>query len=221
MKTWKILGLGLVLPGLLNPGASVAIAQTPEQTAAAKGILAKAPAAELASRAAQLVSNAPAREKAAVAAAVGQAVVAINPDLASAAVVEGSRRRAGGCGGRGGQAARFGPGHRRHGRKRARCQSERRAHGGDCRSASAGRKDRGCLFAGETHLCARLGAVAFFPRARGRVRKKGGPLKSCPSGFPTLSQGQLNASFKTWLVSADSCGGPVGGGHRRQGCRCE
>jgi len=86
MKTGNIFGRATLLAELIMLSAGVLIAQTPEQIAAAKEILAKTPAAELASRAAQLVVNAPATEKAAVASAVGQAVASINPDLASAAV---------------------------------------------------------------------------------------------------------------------------------------
>ena len=84
MKTWNIFGLAALLPGLLS--ASVATAQTAEQILAARDILAKVPAAELAGRAAQLVANAPPKEKAAVAAAVAQSVASLNPDVASAAV---------------------------------------------------------------------------------------------------------------------------------------
>src|SRR5882724_5806567 len=86
MKTGNIFGRATLLAELIMLSAGVLIAQTPDQIAAAKEILAKTPAAELASRAAQLVVNAPATEKAAVASAVGQAVASINPDLASAAV---------------------------------------------------------------------------------------------------------------------------------------
>ena len=84
MKTWNIFGLAALLPGLLS--ASVATAQTAEQILAARDILAKVPAAELAGRAAQLVANAPPKEKAAVASAVAQVVASLNPDVASAAV---------------------------------------------------------------------------------------------------------------------------------------
>lgn len=80
------MGMTILWAGLwaLNPG--VGVAQTAEQVAAAKDILAKVPAAELASRGAQLVADAPPKEKAAVASAVGQAVASTRPELASAVV---------------------------------------------------------------------------------------------------------------------------------------
>ena len=86
MKTRNVSSVAALLGGLFAFSANVAVAQTAEQISAAKGILTKVPAAELASQAAQLVVNAPGKEKAAVASAVGQAVASINPDLASAAV---------------------------------------------------------------------------------------------------------------------------------------
>ena len=86
MKTGNIFGVATVLAGLSMWNARVLMAQTPEQILAAKDILTKTPAAELASRAAQLVVDAPASEKAAVASAVAQAIASINPDLTSAAV---------------------------------------------------------------------------------------------------------------------------------------
>jgi hypothetical protein len=72
--------------GLIGLAWTSASAQTADQVAAARDILAKVPAAELASRSAQLVADAPIKERAPVAAAVGQAVAKLNPDLASAAV---------------------------------------------------------------------------------------------------------------------------------------
>jgi hypothetical protein len=72
--------------GLLGLAWTSVSAQTADQVAAARDILAKVPTAELASRSAQLVADSPPKERAPVAAAVGQAVGRLNPGLASAAV---------------------------------------------------------------------------------------------------------------------------------------
>jgi len=81
-----------LLAGFFCLSAHVVFAQTAAQIEAAKDILAKVPAAELASKSAELVANAPAKERAAVASAVAQVVVSINPDVASATVVAISLR---------------------------------------------------------------------------------------------------------------------------------
>jgi hypothetical protein len=84
-KPKSIVGSQL-MAGFLYLSAQVGIAQTTAQIEAAKDILAKVPAAELASRSAELVANAPAKERAAVASAAAQAVATFKPDLASATV---------------------------------------------------------------------------------------------------------------------------------------
>src|SRR6266513_6458385 len=81
-----------LLVGVFCLSAQVVFAQTAAQIEAAKDLLAKVPAAELASKSAELVANAPAKERAAVASATAQAVAAINPDVASATVVAISLR---------------------------------------------------------------------------------------------------------------------------------
>ena len=55
-----------LLAGVFCLGARVVFAQTAAQIEAAKDILAKVPAAELASKSAELVANAPAKQRAAV-----------------------------------------------------------------------------------------------------------------------------------------------------------
>jgi len=81
-----------LMAGVFCLSAHVAFAQTAAQIEAAKDILAKVPAAELASRSAELVANAPAKERAAVASAAAQVVATMNPDLASATVAAISLR---------------------------------------------------------------------------------------------------------------------------------
>jgi len=81
-----------LLTGVFFLIAHVVFAQTAAQIEAAKDILVKVPAADLASKAAELVANAPAKERAAVASAATQAVTSINPDVASATVVAISLR---------------------------------------------------------------------------------------------------------------------------------
>jgi hypothetical protein len=81
-----------LLAGVFSLSAQVVFAQTAAQIEAAKDILAKVPAAELASKSAELVAIAPARERAAVAAAAAQVVATIYPDVASATVVAISLR---------------------------------------------------------------------------------------------------------------------------------
>jgi len=86
MKKVKIFRVAAWVAAIFLLSAGRCLAQTAEQVSAAKGILSKAPAAELASKSAQLVANAPANGRAAVAAAVAQSVASINPDVVSAAV---------------------------------------------------------------------------------------------------------------------------------------
>lgn len=86
MKTWKSFGRVMLLAGFCALGSFLARGQTPEQTAAAKDLLAKVAPADLAARAAQLVADAPPKEKAPVAAAIGHVVASSHPDLASAVV---------------------------------------------------------------------------------------------------------------------------------------
>src|SRR6058998_18024 len=81
-----------LLAGVFCVSAHAVLAQTAEQIEAAKSILAKVPAVELASKSAELVANAPAKERAAVASAAAQVVASINPDVASATVVAISLR---------------------------------------------------------------------------------------------------------------------------------
>jgi len=81
-----------LLAGVFCLSARVVFAQTAAQIEAAKDILAKVPAAELASKSAELVANAPAKQRAAVASAAAQVVASIYPDLASATVVAISLR---------------------------------------------------------------------------------------------------------------------------------
>src|SRR5258705_6641107 len=81
-----------LLAGVFSLSAQVVFAQTAAQIEAAKDILAKVPAAELASKSAELVANAPPKERAAVASAATQVVASINPDVASATVVAISLR---------------------------------------------------------------------------------------------------------------------------------
>ena len=81
-----------LLAGVFCLSARVVFAQTAAQIEAAKDILAKVPAAELASKSAELVANAPAKQRAAVASAAAQVVASIYPDVASATVVAISLR---------------------------------------------------------------------------------------------------------------------------------
>jgi hypothetical protein len=81
-----------LMTGVFYLSVHVAIAQTAAQIEAAKDILTKVPAVELASKSADLVANAPAKERAAVASAAAQVVASLNPDLASATVAAISLR---------------------------------------------------------------------------------------------------------------------------------
>jgi hypothetical protein len=81
-----------LLAGVFCLIAHAVFAQTAAQIEAAKDLLAKVPAADLASKAAELVANAPAKERAAVASAAAQAVTLIKPDVASATVAAISLR---------------------------------------------------------------------------------------------------------------------------------
>jgi hypothetical protein len=90
-KSKICVGLKL-LAGVFCLSAHSVFAQTAAQIEAAKDILAKVPAAELASKSAELVANAPAKERAAVASAAAQVVASLNPDVASAAVAAISLR---------------------------------------------------------------------------------------------------------------------------------
>jgi len=92
MNKSKIFVRTSLLAGVFCLSAHVVLAQSAAQIEAAKDILAKVPAAELASRSAELVANAPAKERAAVASATAQVVASINPDMASATVVAISLR---------------------------------------------------------------------------------------------------------------------------------
>ena len=92
MNKSKIFVGGKFLAGVFCLSAHVVLAQTAAQIDAAKEILAKVPAADLASKSAELVANAPAKERAAVAAAATQVVASKNPDVASATVVAISLR---------------------------------------------------------------------------------------------------------------------------------
>src|SRR5262249_16208498 len=81
-----------LLAGVFCLSTQLVFGQTAGQIEAAKEILTKVPAAELASKSAELVANAPAKERPAVAAAAAQVVAWTNPDLASATVVAISLR---------------------------------------------------------------------------------------------------------------------------------
>src|SRR2546427_11509146 len=81
-----------LLAGVFCLSARAVFAQTASQIEAAKDILAKVPAAELAAKSAELVANAPVKERAAVASAAAQVVASINPDVASVTVVAISLR---------------------------------------------------------------------------------------------------------------------------------
>jgi hypothetical protein len=92
MRATKYFRLAGVLSGIISLATVCGYAQTAGQIEAAKGILAKVPAAQLAAKSAELVASAPVKERAAVAAAVGQVVAGINADLAPAAVTQISVR---------------------------------------------------------------------------------------------------------------------------------
>jgi len=92
MNKSKVFDGTRLLAGVFFLIAHVVVAQSAAQIEAAKEILAKVPAADLASKAAELVANAPAKERAAVASAATQAVTWIKPDVASATVAAISLR---------------------------------------------------------------------------------------------------------------------------------
>src|SRR5262245_35792724 len=81
MKNSQIICCLSIGIGWFALASDCARAQSADQIAAAREILAKVPPGELAAKSTQLVTAAPAKEMAAVAAAVGQAVGRINPEL--------------------------------------------------------------------------------------------------------------------------------------------
>ena len=142
-----------LLAGVFCLSAHAVFAQTAAQIEAAKDILAKVPAAELAAKSAELVANAPAKERAAVASAAAQVVASINPDVASVTVVAISLRvpvvapaaaaaaaaKLPDSAGRGGGAC-------------ARREGRRRAAGGDSGRTVPGRAGRRGFVAGESQF---------------------------------------------------------------------
>jgi hypothetical protein len=81
MRIARCLGLGSLIMGIVLWSGTTVMAQSAEQIAAAREILAKFAAADLPARSAQLVADAPVKERAPVAAAVGHAIARISPNL--------------------------------------------------------------------------------------------------------------------------------------------